>query len=153
MTEPENKKILKKYLFLSIFCFFISSFSFLFILISDFDGTKTERFFAYAVGGGFWSGLLTGLVLMFILGYKRKKVKFKKYKFPGILCFFGNKEAKICDIIILPSIILMIVFQRIFGVYHWLSIIFLSITLFSIYLHSVFNGNNYAYITQKGAKK
>lgn len=143
----------RKKILLSTVCFGISACSFLFIPLSDFNGTKAQLYFAYLVGILFWLGLILGLLITFRLGNKRKKIGFKMYKFPGVLCFFKNKKSKVCDMIMLISFIILIILQRVFGIYYWISIIFLSITLFLVYLHSILNGNNYAYIIQRGVKK
>lgn len=148
----ENKKyilILK----VSIVCFAISSMSFFLIPISDFNGTLIRRVLAYMVGGLFWGGLIAGLVMTATLSSWMKKDFQTKRKCHGIFCFFRNKQARICDCAMFMIIVLFSVSQRILGLYHWISIILLSCTLMSIYMHSVLNGKIYAYIMQRGVRK
>lgn len=144
---------LKKSMLFSIFNFTVSSISFLLIPISNFHGTKLQLVFAYTVGVLFWSGLIVGLSVTILLGYKRKKDKFKVYKLPGIFNFFKNKKAKIFDVLMIFALIMFIIFSNLFGMYHNLSVLFLSLTWFFFCMHSVFNGNNYMYVSKKGVKE
>lgn len=148
----ENKKY-KLTFMVSIVCFSLSSMSFLLIPISDFNGTLIQRILAYMVGGLFWGGLLVGLIMTSILSFWIKRDFQKKRRLPGILCFFKNKQAKGCDCAMFLILVLFIVSQRILGLYHWISIILLSCMLMSIYMHSVLNGEIYAYIMQRGVRK
>jgi hypothetical protein len=148
----ENKKY--KLTFMgSIVCFAISSMSFFLIPVSDFNGKLIHRILAYMVGGLFWGGLFVGLIMTAILSSWMKKDSQKKRRFPGILCFFRNKQAKRYDCAMFLIFVLFIVSQRILGLYHWISIILLSCMLMSIYMHSVLNGEIYAYIMQRGVRK
>lgn len=143
----------RKVLLYSVLCYAVSSISFLCIPFSDFNEDGIKRIMAYMVGGLFWSGLIVGLILTAVLGFWRKKASKKKCKLPGILCFFRNKQAMRCDSAMLLMIVLFIISQNFLGLYHWISIILLSSMLFSIYMHSVLNGNNYAYAMQRGVRK
>ena len=140
-------------MFISIICFAVSAFSFSLIPFSDFRGNGIEQTIAYMIGGLFWLGLILGLVTTVILGNIRKKNSENKSTLPGIICFFKNKRAVQCDITMFVTLILVIISQKLLGIYHWISVILLSITLFSVYLHSILNGSNYAYAIQKGVKK
>lgn len=147
-----NVNSYKKMFLNSLISFVISSFSFLLIPLSDFRGTIFQKLTSYAVGVLFWAGFIIGLIITVYLGSIRKKDSDKHYKLPGILCFFKNKIAVKCDISMIISVILLIIFQRLLGTHHIASVIILSFTIFTIYIHSVFNGNNYAYMTQRGVK-
>lgn len=140
----------KKIMLISVFCFTVSSLSFLLIPFSDFRGMGIKQTMAYMVGGLFWLGLILGLVITIILGNIRKRDSHKKHAIPGLLCFFKNKRAMQCDIVMFAALILFVISQKLLGIYHLASIILLSTTLFSVYLHSILNGNNYAYAIQKG---
>ena len=145
--------ILNKSIAFSIFSFAISSFSFLLIPLSSFHGTKLQLIFAYAVGILFWSGLITGLIFTVLLGNKRKKAGFKGYTLPGIFNFFKNVKAKVFDVLMVFNVIMLLISSNLLGMYHNLSVLFLSLTCFSFYMHSIFNGNNYAYVNKKGVKE
>ena len=134
----------KKYncaLLCSIVCFTISSASFILIPISDFNGTKIERILAYMVGILFW------------LGRMRRKVGYKKYRIPGLFCFFNNKIGKICDIAMLISLIVIIAAKILLKDYNLLWPVMLSIAMFLIFMHSIINGNNYSYAFQEDVKQ
>ena len=135
---------------ISEMCFAVSSSSFLFIPKSNFNGSNPQQFIAYLVGILFWGGLLAGVFCMIILDFKRRKAKFRKSYFPGVLCFLKNKKAKICYLCMALSIIVFIMSKKQLGLYHTLSLVLLALTVLSIYLHSILNGNNYAYAFQKG---
>ena len=83
----------------------------------------------------------------------RKNEKYKIHKYPGIFCFMKNKNATICDIVWLLSIVLFLLFSAILGQHNVFSIMMLALALLLSYLHSVFNGNNYAFIVKRGKRK
>lgn len=143
----------RRIMLISILCFAVSSLSFFLIPFSNFRSSGIEQTMAYMVGGLFWLGLISGLIVTTILSHIRKKDSKKKNRLPGVLCFFKNKRAKQCDVTMFIALVLFIISQKLLGLYHWVSIILLSITLFSVYLHSILNGNNYAYAIQKGVKQ
>lgn len=140
----------KTFIRISEMCFTVSSSSFLFIPKSNFYGSDSQQVIAYLVGVLFWSGLLSGVFSLIILDFKRRKAKFRKYHCPGALRFFGNKKAKICDSCMIVSILTFAISEEQLGLYHTLSLVLLAVTVLSIYLHSILNGNNYAYAFQKG---
>lgn len=144
---------LKKYIRISEICFAVSASSFLIIPKADFNGGRLQQIMAYMVGALFWLGLTAGLISIIILNNKRRKAKFKKYRIPGIISFFKNKNAKICDTAMIVSTAALIIADNMLGFFHTLSLVLLSVTVFTIYLHSVLNGNNYAYAYQKGVRK
>lgn len=140
----------KLYIRISMAFFVISSSSFLFIPKSNFNGSNSQKTMAYMVGILFWFGMISGFVSLFILDFKRRKAKFRKYCYPGILCFFRNRRAKICDILMPISILSFILFKGQLGLYHTTSLVLLALSMILIYFHSILNGNNYAYAFQKG---
>lgn len=133
----------------SIAYYACSAASFLLIPISDFRGEGLERILAYLVGVLFWLGLLLGLVLTHRLSRIRKAAQYKAYQRPGLLCFFRNRRAVVGDIALLVSLLCLIVLQKLLGASHTASVALLSVTCFNVYLHAVFNGNNYAYAVQR----
>ena len=140
----------KLFIRISELCFVMSSSSFLFIPTSNFNGSYTQQITAYLVGILFWGGLLSGIVSLIILDFKRRKTKFRKSCCPGMLRFFRNKKAKICDFCMIASVLAFIISEKQLGLYHTLSLVLLTVTVLSIYFHSILNGNNYAYAFQKG---
>lgn len=148
-----NETKCKKFLIVSIGSFAMSSISFLLIPFSNFNGSAIQRFFAYMVGAMFWLGFIVGLIITYRLGSIRKKAGFCKYPIPGILCFFKNKSGIFFDIMMLSSLALFIAAKLLLEDYGWVWIIMLAILLFSVFMHSIFNGNNYFFIVQKGVKQ
>ena len=140
----------KTFIRISEMCFVVSSSSFLFIPKSNFNGSNPQQFIAYLVGILFWGGLLSGAFSLIILDFKRRKAKYRQSRCPGVLRFFKNKKAKICDLCLLISALAFITSKKLLGLYHTLSLVLLALTVLSIYLHSILNGNNYAYAFQKG---
>lgn len=140
----------KLYIRISEVFFAISSSSFLFISKSDFNGRNSQRALAYMVGVLFWTGLTVGLLSMILLNSKRRKAKFQKYRCPGVIRFFSNKKAKICDVLMMFSLSLFLVIKYFNGLYHGFTLVLLALSVLLIYMHSILNGNNYAYAFQKG---
>ena len=135
----------KKMMKLRCVCFAISAISFLLIPFSNFEGTRFQTFLAYMVGALFWFGLITGIIITFRVGNLRKKAGFKEYRFPGIINFFKNKLASICDFTMIACFILFLILQNFIGLYSMITLFFLTIVYFLICLHFVLNGNNYLY--------
>lgn len=143
----------KLYIRISEVFFAISSSSFLFIPKSNFNGRNSQQALAYMVGVLFWLGLLVGMCSIILLNIKRRKARYRKHRFPGMLCFFSSKKAKVCDVLMAFSLILFLTFKHFFGLYHSLSLALLALSVLLIYMHSILNGNNYAYAFQKGVWK
>ena len=148
----EDKKY-KYALLCSILCFAVSSMSFLLIPMSNFNGTQIERILAYMVGILFWSGCIIGLAITFVLGRMRRKVGYKKYRIPGLFCFFNNKIGKICDIAMLISLIVIIAAKIMLKDHNLLWPVMISVAMFLIFIHSIINGNNYSYAFQEDVKQ
>lgn len=140
----------KAFIRISEKCFAISSSSFLFIPKSNFNGSDSQQVIAYSVSILFWGGLLSRIISLILLDFKRRKDKFRISYCPGMLRFFRNKKAKICDSCMIVSILAFIATEKHLGLYHTLSLVLLALSVLSIYLHSILNGNNYAYVFQKG---
>ena len=134
----------------SMTSFLISSLSFLMIPFSRFDGSLTQRVLAYMVGFIFWTGLIVGMIITYYLGKIRLKNNNKEYCLPGFFCFFKNKKSRIWDIIMFASVIVFITIKTAFVnmTLAWSSA--LSFLTFSVYIHSVLNGNNYTFAVKKG---
>ena len=137
----------------SICAFALSSASFLLIPFSRFSGTALQKTLAYLVGILFWSGLIAGLIMTAVLGKARKKARYKKYELPGVLCFFKNKKGKIFDIIMISASVLLLIIDLIGATVTLISMVILSAGVFSVYMHSVFNGNNYSFAVGKEVNK
>lgn len=134
----------------SVISFLISALSFILIPFSNFEGSKIQKALAYTVGFIFWIGLIVGLILTHYLGKKRQKHHYREHYLPGIFCFFKNKKSRACDILMIISAIAYIVVKTSFPDKIFVMSISLSLLVFSVYIHSVLNGNNYAFAVKKG---
>ena len=134
----------------SVISFLISSLSFVLIPLSSFEGSKLQKALAYMVGVLFWTGLIVGLILTHYLSKIRQEHNYRKYLLPGIFCFFKNKKSRVCDILLIISAIAFIVVKVSFSNKILTLSIILSLLVFFIYIHSVLNGNNYAFAVKKG---
>lgn len=134
---------------------FISSFSLILSLFGDYNGNVLNVVMAYAVGVLFWGGLIAGYVLLLIINSHRKKTLVSKTDNSagrvGIISFFTNKIAIICDCAIPVLLILMIIFIFFPLNNQVITVIIYSLLVFSLHMHCVFNGLNFKYI--KSVKK
>lgn len=126
---------------------FISSFSLILVLFGDYEGELINKICAYLVGICFWGGLIAGYILFGVINSKRKKKKESAKKRPGVICFFSNKYAKVFDILFVISLILSVVFMFIPALNQGIVLVlFISVCVFSLHMHSILNGVNYEYI-------
>lgn len=143
---------IKKDIFLlkfSVAFMFLFSITFLFMpFASDYFTNTGNRVFLIIVGLLFWITLFVAYFSFFILNTRRKKYvkknKITEKKLPGICSFFSNKKAIIVDILMMICIVIFVILSNIttnFVIY-----IFLSMSVFTVQLHSIINGKNYLYI-------
>ncbi len=137
----------------SVISFLVSSLSFVLIPLSSFEGSKLQKALAYMVGFIFWIGLIVGLILTHYLSKIRQKHDYRKYFLPGILCFFRNKKSRFVDILMIILAIAFIIVKTSFSSEILVLSITLSLLVFSVYIHSVLNGNNYAFAVKKGVHR
>lgn len=132
-------------LVLSIVCFAVSASSLCLIPVKWID----ENVKIFLVSLLVWLGFAGGMVLTLILGAVRRTDGEKTYPFPGIVCFFKNKTAAICDVLWLLCAVVLIVLRFSVGTRSLAYIVFLSLTLFGCCLHAILNGNNFAYVKRE----
>ena len=104
----------------------------------------------YISGTIFWIGLIGTIIVAIYITYSRKHSKeFKaeclNHKQLGLIHFFQNLPAKICDISLFISLICFLI------VCIWFDetvfpFVFLSVLIFSFGMHCMLNGSNYLYI-------
>lgn len=135
---------------------FVSSFSLLFSLKGNFEGTTLEKILAYATGTGFWLCLIMGYVLLFRMNQFRKQQKDSpSEKHWGIFSFFSNKYAQWADILLIISLVGTVLFLVLASkypaneLYSTMTVIILSVCLFSLHMHAVLNGINFQYVLDK----
>lgn len=132
--------------------FGISAFSILLSFFGDYNGNQSAVFFAVMTGVLFWGGLILGVVLLFILNNHRKKNKHFRdvgrtgnQRF-GALSFFSNKTAAVFDIAMVVLLILVVISMFIPLMNQGITLALFAFFLFSVYMHSLFNGVNFTYI-------
>ena len=133
-------------LVLSMVCFAISAASLWLIPVNWIDENAKVILVSILV----WLGFAGGMVLTLILGVRRRAEGEKAYPFPGIICFFKNKTAAICDVLWIMCAVVLVVLHFSVGTRSLAYIVFLSLTLFGCCLHAILNGNNYAYVKKRG---
>ena len=141
--------IIKKYFWGIVFLLTIMSFTFLLMPIANYmqNGWK-QRLVLVIVGILFWISFISGYALLIITIKKFKKLfnqeSFEaESKLPKCFKFFSNTYAAIADAILIAVIVVLIVITilgRMTGVFPY---IVLAISVFSINMHCLFNGNIY----------
>jgi len=138
---------MRKWLFLSIISFFLSSMTIWFMPYVSFEGEEWQRTLGFVLGGVFWLGLIMGLLLQLPISKKRKADK----KYTAKCSFaFSNRPAVFFDALliasaaiagiafIMPSMPQLLSFGAVFGL------------VFSLEMHVLFNGRNYKYLKKAG---
>jgi len=138
------KRVPKILIKLSIISFFISSVTILFMPLGSFE-PDGNIMLAYILAGAFWLFLILGIVLMFVIGAKRRKDKlFTDTGGIAFLRFFKNRPAIVFDLLLIASILSLVVSLL------YIRTLPAAITLagtftmvFSLEMHAVLNGKNY----------
>lgn len=107
----------------------------------------------YISGILFWIGLLGTIAMAVHITLSRRRSQgFAKthpnHKRLGLIHFFQNMPAFICDILMFISLIGFIITRIWVGTTIW-PFIFLSILVFTFGMHCMLNGSNYIYINYK----
>lgn len=107
----------------------------------------------YISGILFWIGLIGTIAMAVYITYSRCRSKgfhqvYPNHKRLGLIHFFQNTEAFICDVLMFISLIGFIITRIWVGTTIW-PFIFLSILIFSFGMHCMLNGSNYTYINYK----
>ena len=107
----------------------------------------------YISGILFWIGLLGTIAMAVYITYSRHRSQgfaktYPNHKRLGLIHFFQNMPAFICDILMFVSLIGFIITRIWVGTTIW-PFIFLSILVFSFGMHCMLNGSNYTYINYK----
>lgn len=140
---------------LTIALLFVSSFSLLFSIFANYEGSAFQVALGYVGSALFWLCLVLGYVLFGIVSKHRKdsgatlKASHfsKKSNKPGIICFCSNRFAAIADLLMIISFILSLIFIFIPSLNQNVAVVFVAILVFSIHMHGILNGVNFTYIT------
>lgn len=107
----------------------------------------------YTSGFLFWIGLIGTIVMAIYITLSRHRSQgfaklYPNHKRLGLIHFFQNMSALICDILMFASLIGFIITRILIGTTIF-PFIFLSILIFSFGMHCMLNGSNYIYINYK----
>ena len=135
-----------KYFCVSAAAMFIMSAT---VLVMPFavDVGNQNRFAVVAIGLVFWVSAITGYVCIIAANNVRKKImslmsgSYSSLKGrPGIVTFFSNVYATVADTVMILSFITFILINLTETKDTYIAYIFLFLLIFSIHMHSLFNG-------------
>lgn len=142
------------FLFVSyVLSFFIVSFSFLLISVETEKMINGISVTSFGAGITFWLFSVIAFIVHIVLSVRRRRFLSKnkinqteEVKRPGILVFFKNKLAIAVDVILIACIAVCIAVLLVTGGTGFLSYVMVAALLFSVCMHSVFNGKIYTYV-------
>ena len=107
-------------------------------VFTDYESDGLPKILAFLVTIGFWVSLISGYIALFITHRKIGKEKIRKK--PGVVCFFTNSYAFVCDLVMIALLVAVVVIAIVnFG-----NLIFntalISLLFLSINLHCILNG-------------
>ena len=147
--KPQRKMQKKQMLYL--YMAFLAALSIsVFLMPIGIEIADRTRLLTYLSGVMFWVSLAGTISIALFITYKRKKNKefandASGRKRWGIIHFFQNKPAIICDVLLFVSLIGFII-TRILSETTIFPFAFLSLFIFSFGMHCMLNGSNYNYI-------
>lgn len=142
----------KNLFYTSVISIGLSALSLSFIPFGSFAGSDFQRIIAYIIGIVFWLGIIVGYCLFIIVARTRKKSK-KQKLLPkteniriGVLSFFKTFPGMIADIVCAISVVALIITVVFGNSSTWIVYVLVSVLIFSIQMHGIFNGINFVYI-------
>lgn len=143
----------ESYLKLSILFACVSSGAFLLIPIRNLLGAGVQKAATVLIALLFWGGLLLEQYFFWTANAGRKKIRKKAFggrklvkSKIGLITFFSNREAGICDLTFFFAAVLTVLFVLVKIQNDWLVMPALGALLLSFHLHCIFNGVTYRYI-------
>ena len=113
----------------------------------------TGRVCSILVACAFWGGLILEQVFFWLANKERKELQKKANKARklkqdtiGLLAFATSKEARICDVALVVSLLLLIVVLILDVRSDWAVVLVVSMLYASFNLHCILNGKNYRVI-------
>lgn len=128
-----------------------------FLMPFGFKMEDKSMMLTYLSGFLFWLGLIGTIVMAVNITNSRGRSQGFAKAHPyhnrlGLIHFFQNTPASICDVLMIVSLIGVIIAQKWLGTTIW-PFIFLPIFIFSFGMHCMLNGSNYIYINYKNKKE
>lgn len=141
---------------LSVICMALLSASFLVMPYGSEQSLAGDNTFLILSGLLFWIPLVGACTCLLLVNRERKKQDKRKnkprwFQTVGIIRFFTNKPAALADALWIGSLTGFIVFMAVnqtgYGVY-----VFLCLTVFTLQLHCVLNGENYKFVKKTAGR-
>lgn len=140
---------------LSAACYGGASLMLMLLPLGDISGDGFQKALSYILAGCFWLSAMSGTLFLILTLLNTKNVEKElnvsrsentKDNLPGIISFFKNPLAVICDICFFLSIgwFLAIIVFNISS--QWVFSVCIGFFLLSLTSHSFFNGKNFRYI-------
>ena len=147
--------------YLSVFFLTLMSFTIMLMPLASESAIATNDFSVILVGASFWVLTILGYGILGVANHKRKRFWIKRFGRdiqknyrPGFLCFSANKIAEVFDIMMVIFLItsLVVAFTPWKNTFFFIAL--LSLLVWTVNMHSLFNGRIYR-ITKykKGEKK
>lgn len=105
------------------------------------------------IGAMFWLFMLGGGAFVYFAERERKRIvgrknTWKKGNLPGVITFFDNPIAALCDTVFIASVAAFVVIIFSDLRYQYVSYLFLFLLILSLSMHCIFNGRIYKTIKQ-----
>lgn len=151
MYQKKHQRKMQKKQMLCLYMAFLAALSIsVFLMPIGIEISDRTRILTYLSGVMFWVSLAGTISIALFITHKRKKSKefanadsgSKRW---GIIHFFQNKPAIICDVLLFVSLIGFII-TRVLSETTIFPFVFLSLFIFSFGMHCMLNGSNYNYI-------
>jgi len=136
---------MKKWLYLSVLSFFLSSMTI---------WLMSHKSLQIALGIMFWLGLIAGFLFLIPISKARKSdqmyAMYIEKNAPKFFRLFSNTPAIVADVMFMVSLVGIVVALNINDSPPWLEFGSAFGCVFSLEMHGIFNGRNYAYLNDWG---
>jgi len=120
---------------------------------TNLDGSGMQRLSAYVMAMLFWGSIAVEVACTYLFTKERKRMEKKGYRvkkinhsYSGIITFFSNPEARVMDLALFLSLILVIILVLAQVKAGWLILSCVSLLFVSFNFHCILNGKNYRYL-------
>lgn len=129
----------------------------IFLMPFGFKIADKTKILTYISGVVFWIGLVGTISAAVYITHLRKRSKefpeaYTNYRQLGLIHFFQNVPAIICDALMIASLIGFVITRILLGKTVF-PFIFLSLLIFFFGMHCMLNGSNYIYIKYKARRR
>ena len=147
----KRRKKVWQWLRISCQCFVGNALSVLLVPFTVIENSSAMTYMGYVLGALFWTFLLFGILCFWlcwnIVHQSNIYQEWKQKKVPGILGFFRTKVARVIDPLWLIVLAVSIWGNISAAIPQVVTLLAMSLTLFTFYLHMICNGRVYRYMT------